>query len=52
MDPNRYRKAIAGLLTPVVIYFAARAGLSLSHDDALYVATAVTGVIVYFVPNG
>lgn len=44
-------KAITAALTPVVTFAAAKAGLGLSAADAFGIATALTTVLVWFVPN-
>jgi TRAP-type C4-dicarboxylate transport system permease large subunit len=48
---NRNRKAIVGLLTPAVVFVGAKAGLSLSDEEAGGVASFVTAAVVYYVPN-
>jgi hypothetical protein len=48
---NANRKAIAGVLTPLVALVAAKAGLHLPDGAAAGVATALTGAAVWLVPN-
>jgi hypothetical protein len=48
---NANRKAIAGVLTPIVALIAAKAGLHLPDGAAAIIATALTGAAVWLVPN-
>lgn len=48
---SRNRKAVVGLLTPAVVFVGAKAGLSLTPDAAAGVASFVTAVAVWMVPN-
>lgn len=48
---RQYAKAIVALLAPLLVAIGARAGLSLSDDQAIMLATLVTGFLVYLVPN-
>jgi hypothetical protein len=44
-------KAIAGLLTPVVAFAGAKAGLGFSDEVSVSIAGLLAGAIVYIVPN-
>ena len=48
---RQYAKAIVALLAPALVAIGARAGLSLTDEQALTLATLVTGFLVYLVPN-
>jgi hypothetical protein len=48
---NANRKAIAGVLTPIVALVAAKAGLHLPDGAAAGIATALTGAAVWLIPN-
>lgn len=48
---SRNRKAIVGLLTPAVVFLGVKAGLSLTDEQAAGVASFVTAVVVWMVPN-
>jgi hypothetical protein len=48
---NANRKAIAGVLTPIVALIAAKAGLHLPDGAAAGLATALTGAAVWLIPN-
>lgn len=48
---RQYAKAIVALLAPLLVAIGARAGLSLSDEQAITLATLVTGFLVYLVPN-
>jgi hypothetical protein len=44
-------KAIAALLTPVVAFAGAKAGLGFSDEVSVSIAGLLAGAIVYIVPN-
>lgn len=48
---QKYAKAIVALLAPALVAIGASAGLNLSDEQALTLATLVTGFLVYLVPN-
>lgn len=48
---RQYSKAIVALLAPALVTIGAQAGLNLSDETALTLATLVTGLLVYLVPN-
>lgn len=48
---RQYSKAIVALLAPALVAIGASAGLNLSDEQALTLATLVTGFLVYLVPN-
>jgi hypothetical protein len=48
---NANRKAIAGVLTPIVALMLAKAGLHLPDGAAAGIATALTGAAVWAIPN-
>ena len=48
---RQYSKAIVALLAPALVTIGAQAGLNLSDETALTLATLVTGFLVYLVPN-
>jgi hypothetical protein len=48
---QQYSKAIVALLAPALVAIGAQAGLNLSDETALTLATLVTGLLVYLVPN-
>jgi hypothetical protein len=48
---NANRKAIAGVLTPIVALILAKAGLHLPDGAAAGVAAALTGAAVWLVRN-
>lgn len=47
-----YRKAIAAIVVPIVVYFAMKHGLDLSAEQVAGVTTVISGAVVYAVPNG
>lgn len=56
LNPNEYRKAIAGLLVPVVLLLASHYGLDIDNEQAQLIAELVivgagTLVAVWGVPN-
>lgn len=48
---KRNAKAITGLLTPIVAFAGAKAGLDLSDEASAGIAAALTSLAVYVVPN-
>lgn len=48
---RRRRKAIVGLLAPVLVWAAVQLGVPLSMDQALLLAAAIVAVVVHQVPN-
>jgi hypothetical protein len=48
---NANRKAICALLTPIVAFAAAKAGLHCSTDACAGIAAGLTSVAVWIVPN-
>lgn len=48
---GNYNKAIAGLVTPVVTYFAVKFGFDLTVDQTALIVGAVTSLVVWAVPN-
>lgn len=49
--PARYRKAIVGILTPLVGWLCLKIGLDLDADTTAYVVSVATGLVVAAVPN-
>lgn len=48
---RQYAKAIVALLAPALVAIGAKAGLELTNEQAITLATLVTGFLVYLVPN-
>lgn len=48
---RQYSKAIVALIAPLLVAIGASAGIGLSDEQALTLATLVTGLLVYLVPN-
>lgn len=48
---RQYAKAIVALLAPALVAVGASAGLNLSNEQAITLATLITGFLVYLVPN-
>jgi len=48
---SNYRKAIAALVTPVVIWVALKVGLNLDADTTAAIIAVITGIVVERIPN-
>jgi hypothetical protein len=51
MNTKRYRKAIAALLTPLVVLLITKVGLDASDEVVIPLVTILTGLIVREIPN-
>ena len=48
---SRYRKAIAALVTPIVAWFALKAGFDIDTETQAAIVGIITSIVVGWIPN-